>query len=71
MPTVILTVRPMVKSMIKRWLAQYASPFALGDMGIMGMNQRNISYISRYNPRRLYPLVDDKLETKRIALDAG
>ncbi|ART78880.1 alpha-L-glutamate ligase-like protein [Oceanisphaera avium] len=56
--------------MIKRWLAKYASPFALGDMGIMGMNQRNISYISRYNPRRLYPLVDDKLETKRIALDA-
>ena len=57
--------------MIKRWLEQYASPFALGDMGIMGMNRRNISYISRYNPRRLYPLVDNKLETKRIALDAG
>lgn len=61
----------MATSMIKRWLEQYASPFALDKMGIMGMNRRNISYISRYNPRRLYPLVDDKLETKRIALDAG
>ncbi|WP_417615679.1 alpha-L-glutamate ligase-like protein [Oceanisphaera sp.] len=56
--------------MIKRWLEQYASPFALDKMGIMGMNRRNISYISRYNPRRLYPLVDDKLQTKRIALEA-
>ena len=35
------------------------------------MNKRNHSYISRYNPRRLYPLVDDKLKTKRIALAAG
>lgn len=57
--------------MIKRLFEQYTSPFALNKMGIMGMNQRNIAYISRYNPRRLYPLVDDKLETKRIALEAG
>lgn len=39
--------------------------------GVLGMNQRNIDYIGRYNPRRLYPLVDDKLKTKRLALDAG
>jgi glutathione synthase/RimK-type ligase-like ATP-grasp enzyme len=25
----------------------------------------------RYNPRRLYPLVDDKLRTKELALRAG
>ena len=37
----------------------------------MGMNQRNVSYIGRYNPRSLYPLVDNKLKTKRIAVDAG
>ncbi|OXS16020.1 alpha-L-glutamate ligase-like protein [Zobellella denitrificans] len=57
--------------MFKSLLEKYASPFALRRMGIMGMNKRNISYISRYNPRRLYPLVDNKLKTKQIALDAG
>ncbi|PSJ45997.1 alpha-L-glutamate ligase-like protein [Zobellella taiwanensis] len=57
--------------MIKSLLEKYASPFALSRLGIMGMNRRNISYISRYNPRRLYPLVDNKLKTKQIALDAG
>lgn len=35
------------------------------------MNQRNISYIGRYNSRRLFPLVDDKLKTKLIAQQAG
>lgn len=35
------------------------------------MNQRNAAYIMRYNPRRLYPLVDNKLETKKLALAAG
>lgn len=50
---------------------KYTSPFKLGSLGIMGMNQRNVSYIGRYNPRSLYPLVDNKLKTKRIAVDAG
>jgi hypothetical protein len=54
------------------WFWQkYTSPWSLSQAGILGMNKRNHSYISRYNPRRLYPLVDDKLKTKRIALDAG
>lgn len=39
--------------------------------GILSMNQRNAEFISRYNSRRLYPLVDDKLRTKRLAQDAG
>ena len=37
-------------------------------LGIMGMNQRNVNYIGRYNQRRLYPLVDNKLLTKEMAL---
>ncbi|MDO6575489.1 sugar-transfer associated ATP-grasp domain-containing protein, partial [Staphylococcus pasteuri_A] len=41
--------------------------FKLARKGIMGMNQRNTGYISRYNPRKLYPLVDNKLKTKIIA----
>lgn len=37
----------------------------------MGMNQRNSQYIGRYNPRKLYPLVDNKLKTKIIAREAN
>ncbi|WP_031433813.1 alpha-L-glutamate ligase-like protein [Methylomarinum vadi] len=43
----------------------------LRQFGLLGMNQRNGDYISRYNPRHYYPLVDDKLQTKQMALDAG
>ncbi len=43
------------------------SPRALHAKGLLGMNRRNVDYISRYNERRLYPLVDDKLQTKRLA----
>ena len=43
----------------------------LSAKGIIGMNQRNIGYIGKYNSRKLYPLVDDKLKTKIIAEDAG
>ncbi|MDO2946898.1 alpha-L-glutamate ligase-like protein [Aeromonas simiae] len=50
---------------------KYTWPWKLSECGILGMNKRNHSYISRYNPRSLYPLVDDKLKTKRISLDAG
>jgi len=39
--------------------------------GVLGLNERNCEYILRYNPRRLYPLVDDKLATKRLAMAAG
>jgi alpha-L-glutamate ligase-like protein len=38
---------------------------------VLGLNRRNGDYILRFNPRRLYPLVDDKLKTKRLALQAG
>ncbi|MBB1271550.1 alpha-L-glutamate ligase-like protein [Psychromonas sp. SR45-3] len=49
----------------------FCSPFKLKKKGIMGMNERNSRYIGRYNPRRLYPLVDNKLKTKIIARDAN
>ena len=47
------------------------SPKKLKSLGIIGMNQRNFGLISRYNPRHLYPLVDDKLKTKLLAQRAG
>ena len=37
--------------------------------GVMGMNSRNAEYVMSHNPRRLYPIVDDKLRTKRLALE--
>jgi alpha-L-glutamate ligase-like protein len=40
----------------------------LTSMGVLGINERNAEYTLRYNPRYLYPLVDDKLRTKEIAL---
>lgn len=49
------------------WIA----PRALQQQGMLGMNRRNIDYISRYNNRRRYPLVDNKLETKLLAEDYG
>ena len=43
----------------------------LGDIGVLGLNKRNGDYILRFNPRPKYPLVDDKLQTKQLALAAG
>lgn len=43
----------------------------LQQRGILSINRRNSDYVLRYNPRKLYPLVDDKLQTKRLALNAG
>ena len=47
------------------------SPWRLRKLGVLGMNQRNIEYISGHNERRLFPLVDDKLKTKELAIAAG
>jgi len=43
----------------------------LSQAGVMGINRRNCDYIHIYNPRRDYPLVDDKLRTKQLAINAG
>lgn len=44
------------------------SPRELTRLGILGMNQRNHGYIGRYNRRKNYQLVDNKLKTKAAAL---
>ena len=49
----------------------WISPLQLKRNGVLGMNQRNVRYISRYNDRRYYPLVDNKLTTKVVAERAG
>lgn len=47
------------------------NPLKLNSSGVLGINKRNSDYIMRYNQRRLYPLVDDKLQTKQLAIDNG
>jgi alpha-L-glutamate ligase-like protein len=44
---------------------------ALNEAGVMGINRRNADYIMALNPRRNYPIVDDKLLTKELAIRHG
>jgi alpha-L-glutamate ligase-like protein len=44
---------------------------ALRREGVLGINRRNIHYTLRWNPRRFYPVVDDKLTTKERCQSAG
>ena len=48
-----------------------ASPFELKKAGVLGMNSRNFNIISKLNKRKLYPLVDDKVQTKILANEFG
>jgi len=49
--------------MSKMWV----TPKHLREFGMLGMNCRNVDFINRYNERRLFPLVDNKLKTKLLA----
>ncbi|NIL94973.1 MAG: alpha-L-glutamate ligase-like protein [Woeseiaceae bacterium] len=49
----------------------FARAEQLRQAGVLGVNERNSDYIMRFNPRRLYPRVDDKAITKELALAAG
>ena len=42
----------------------------LDEIGVLGINRRNAEYTLKYNSRDHYPLVDDKLRTKKLALKA-
>lgn len=44
---------------------------ALQKQGILGINQRNSDYVLRYNERHRYPLVDNKLKTKHLAIQSN
>ena len=52
---------------MKRWV----SIRQLRRFGMLGMNRRNVDFIGRYNARRLFPLVDDKLRTKLLTQEYG
>ncbi len=53
------------------WLKKFSKPSALRQAGVLGMNARNFDVISKCNDRRLYPLVDDKVQTKTLANNIG
>ena len=44
----------------------WAWPHELARCGILGINRRNVGIIFEHNARRLYPCVDNKLQTKQI-----
>ncbi len=50
------------------WFTSFAK---LQKKGVVGMNYRNVELIGRYNKRSSYPLVDNKIITKKIAHDVG
>ncbi|MCR9191461.1 MAG: alpha-L-glutamate ligase-like protein [Gammaproteobacteria bacterium] len=43
----------------------------LRQRGVLNINQRNGDYVLRYNRRKFFPLVDDKLKTKHLAMDSN
>jgi alpha-L-glutamate ligase-like protein len=47
------------------WMRRYE------ELGILGMNARNSDFILKYNPRKYYPLVDDKILTAALATKEG
>jgi alpha-L-glutamate ligase-like protein len=49
----------------------FVSPRKMREAGVLGLNERNAGFIMKLNPRRLYPRVDDKVMTKKLALEAG
>lgn len=61
----------MAASLIRTLADMPNWPRRLREQNVLGMNQRNADYIYIHNPRRFYPLVDDKLLTKRLAEKAG
>lgn len=40
----------------------------LKQRGVLGINRRNACYIMAHNPRKLFPLVDNKVRTKQLAI---
>ncbi|MEX1116131.1 MAG: alpha-L-glutamate ligase-like protein [Akkermansiaceae bacterium] len=55
----------------KWWHRWMRTPGELRRLGVVGINMRNARYLLPNNPRRLYGLVDDKLQTKALAEGQG
>ena len=53
------------------WFNPFQVARRLRQIGLVGIGQRNAHYVLMHNPRKFYPRVDDKLLTKKLALQAG
>lgn len=53
------------------WRRWFITPRELRALGVVGINMRNARFLLPNNPRRLYRLVDDKLQTKALAVREG
>lgn len=53
------------------WRRWFITPGELAALGLVGLNGRNGHYLLPHNPRKFYPRVDDKVESKRLARAAG
>lgn len=56
---------------VKWWHRWLRTPTELRALGVVGINMRNARFLLPNNPRRLYGLVDDKLQTKALAEKEG
>ena len=54
-----------------KFFKKYTTPSKLRAKGVLGMNARNFHIINKCNPRYLFPLVDDKVTTKNLAIKSG
>lgn len=61
-------IDPIPERWWHRWLR---TPGELRRLGVVGINMRNARFLLPNNPRRLYRLVDDKLQTKALAEAEG
>lgn len=43
----------------------------LSEKGVLGINNRNANFTLKYNVRSKYPIVDNKLKTKQLAIEYG
>lgn len=57
--------------MLKKFFSSFCLPSELRKAGVLGMNGRNYNIIAQCNKRCLYPLVDDKVQTKKLAQEIG
>lgn len=54
-----------------KFFSKWAWPFQLHRSGVLSMNKRNYAIIAAHNKRNLFPLVDDKVQTKKLANAIG
>lgn len=54
----------------RRWWHRWIrTPRELRDMGVVGINMRNGRFLLPNNPRKFYDRVDNKIHTKRLAVE--